>query len=128
MRIDNLLGNIIWLLFGGLIAAFGYFFGGLILCITIVGIPFGIQCFKLGMFMLWPFGKEAVSTSNSSGCLSVILNILWLLWAGLGIAVMHVIFGCLLFITIIGIPFARQHFKMVEVALLPFGKRIVEIA
>lgn len=126
MRIDNLLGNIIWLVFGGLASALGYFFGGLLLCITIIGIPFGLQCFKLGIFTLWPFGQEAVSTGNNSGCLTVFLNIWWLLWAGLGIAFMHLVFGGLLFITIIGIPFARQHFKMVEVALLPFGKQIVD--
>ncbi len=126
MRPDNLLGNIIWLIFGGLISAMIYIVWGALLCITIIGIPFGIQCFKLGLFTARPFGLRVVSTGNSAGCLVVLFNILWLFWAGIGIAMIHVIFGCLLFITIIGIPFARQHFKMVEIALLPFGKKIEE--
>jgi uncharacterized membrane protein YccF (DUF307 family) len=121
----NLLGNIIWLLFGGLISAFGYFVGGFVLCLTIVGIPFGIQCFKLGILALWPFGREVISTSSNAGCLSLVLNIIWILCGGLWIALTHIIFGFLLFITIIGIPFARQHFKMVEISLMPFGKEIV---
>jgi uncharacterized membrane protein YccF (DUF307 family) len=123
----NTIGNLIWLLFGGLISAIGYFFGGFILCLTIIGIPFGLQCFKLGVLMLWPFGKEVISVSSpSSGCLYLLLNILWILCGGIWIAITHIGFGCILFITIIGIPFGRQHFKMVEISLMPFGKRIVE--
>lgn len=123
----NTLGNIIWLLFGGLVAALGYLVGGLILCITIIGIPFGVQCFKLAGFVLWPFGRAAVSTPDSGGCLSTVMNIIWIVCGGLWVAAAHVVFGLLLFITIIGIPFARQHFKLVEVSLMPFGKRIVDI-
>ena len=122
----NTIGNLIWLIFGGLISAFGYLIGGLILCLTVVGIPFGLQCFKLAAFVLWPFGRMAVGTQGSSGCLTLLLNILWLCFAGVWIALMHVVFGLLLFITIIGIPFARQHFKLVEVSLMPFGKTIVD--
>ncbi len=121
----NLLGNIIWLLFGGLFSALGYFVGGFVLCLTIIGIPFGLQCFKLGVLMLWPFGKQVVSTTTNTGCLPLLLNIIWILCGGLWLAIGHVVFGLLLFITIIGIPFARQHFKMVEIALMPFGKEIV---
>jgi uncharacterized membrane protein YccF (DUF307 family) len=122
----NTLGNLIWLLFGGLFAALGYFVGGIVLCLTIIGIPFGLQCFKLGVLMLWPFGKEVVSSTASSGCLALVFNILWILCGGIWLAIGHVVFGLLLFITVIGIPFGRQHFKMVEVSLMPFGKKIVE--
>jgi uncharacterized membrane protein YccF (DUF307 family) len=123
----NTLGNIIWILFGGLVAALGYLVGGAILCLTIIGIPFGLQCFKLAGFVLWPFGRAAVSTPASGSCLGTLMNIVWILCGGLWVALAHVVFGLLLFITIIGIPFARQHFKLVEVSLMPFGKRIVEI-
>ena len=123
----NTIGNLIWLLFGGLISAIGYFFGGLILCLTIIGIPFGLQCFKLGVLMLWPFGKDVISdSSSSSGCLYLLLSILWIVCGGIWIAITHIVFGVILYITIIGIPFGRQHFKMVEISLMPFGKRIVE--
>ena len=122
----NLIGNIIWLIFGGLISAIGYFIGGLVLCLTIVGIPFGLQCFKLGILMIWPFGKQVVSSTRDTGCLTLLLNILWILCGGLWIAVGHIVFGFLLCLTIIGIPFGRQHFKMVEIALMPFGKRIID--
>ncbi|HEY6978380.1 MAG TPA: YccF domain-containing protein [Chitinophagaceae bacterium] len=121
----NLLGNLIWLIFGGLVSAIGYFVGGLVLCFTIIGIPFGLQCFKIGTLVLWPFGKKVVSTGSNAGCLTVLFNIIWLLTGGLYAAVAHVLFGLILFITIIGIPFARQHFKLVEISLMPFGKEIV---
>lgn len=120
----NLLGNLIWLIFGGFAAALGYLFGGIALCVTIVGIPWGLQCFKLAALVLWPFGKEVVSSSNNTGCLSVICNIIWLICGGLYTALMHVIFGLLLAITIVGIPWAKQHFKLVEISLMPFGKTI----
>lgn len=121
----NLLGNIIWLLFGGLFAAIGYFFGGIILCITIVGIPWGLQCFKLAALVLMPFGKKVVSDSNDSGCLSVLCNIIWILSGGLYTAIIHIVMGAVLYITIIGIPWGRQHFKLVEISLAPFGRRVV---
>ena len=121
----NFLGNIIWLVFGGLISALGYFVGGLVLCVTIVGIPFGLQCFKIGAVVLAPFGREIVSSSNNSGCLSVLFNIIWILCGGIWTAISHIVFGVLLFITIIGIPFARQHFKLVEISLMPFGKKVL---
>ena len=120
----NLLGNIIWLIFGGLAAALGYLFGGIILCITIVGIPWGLQCFKIAGLVLWPFGRQVASDTGSTGCLTLLCNITWLLCGGLYTVVVHICFGIILFITIIGIPFARQHFKLVEISLMPFGKTI----
>ena len=121
----NLPGNIIWLVFGGFFAAMGYFIGGLILCITIVGIPWGLQCFKLGSLVLWPFGQKVISDSSNAGCLSVFCNIIWIIFGGWYTALVHIIMGAILFISIIGIPWARQHFKLVEISLMPFGKRIV---
>ena len=122
----NFLGNLIWLIFGGFLAALGYFFGGLILCITIVGIPFGLQCFKLAGLVLWPFGKQVVSTTKNTGCLSVAANIIWILVGGIGVTVTHLLMGALLYITIIGIPWGRQHFKLLEISLMRFGKKIVQ--
>jgi uncharacterized membrane protein YccF (DUF307 family) len=123
----NTLGNLIWLLFGGLYSAFFYCVGGLALCLTVIGIPFGLQCFKLAGFVLWPFGRMAVGTPAGSGCLMLVLNIIWIFMGGLWLAIGHIVFGLLLCLTIIGIPFGRQHFKLVEVSLMPFGKRIVNI-
>jgi len=114
-----------WLLFGGLFAAIGYFFGGILLCITIVGIPWGLQCFKLAGLVLMPFGKKVVSDSSNSGCLSTLCNIIWILSGGLYTAIVHIVMGLLLYITIIGIPWGKQHFKLVEISLAPFGRRVV---
>ena len=122
----NTLGNLIWLLFGGLYSAICYLVGGLALCLTFIGIPFGIQCFKLAGFVLWPFGRMAVSTASATGCFSLLLNIIWILFGGIWLAAGHLVFGLLLAITIIGLPFARQHFKLIEISLMPFGKKIVE--
>jgi len=121
----NLPGNILWLLFGGLFAALGYFVGGLILCLTIIGIPWGFQCFKIGTLVLWPFGQKVVSDSSETGCLSVFCNIIWIISGGWYTALVHIVMGILLFITIIGIPWAKQHFKLVEISLMPFGKKII---
>ncbi|MEN9685974.1 MAG: hypothetical protein RLZZ28_1760 [Bacteroidota bacterium] len=121
----NFLGNLIWLVFGGLLSALGYFIGGLLLCITIVGIPFGIQCIKIGGFVLWPFGGRIVTHDRSGGCLYVLFNILWICTGGIGIAISHLVFGVLLCITIIGIPFGKQHIKLASLALAPFGKDII---
>jgi len=121
----NLLGNLIWLLFGGLLAALGYLLGGIILCITVAGIPWGLQCFKLAGLVLWPFGKKVVSDSSTTGCLSTLFNIVWLLCGGVYTAMVHIVMGLLLCITIIGIPWGKQHFKLIEVSLMPFGKKIM---
>ena len=121
----NFIGNLIWLIFGGLAAALGYIVGGFILCLTLVGIPFGLQCFKIAGLVLWPFGRQVVSTGNGMGCLSLFFNIIWLLCGGLYTAVVHLFFAFLLAITIIGIPFARQHLKLMELSLMPFGKQVI---
>lgn len=120
----NLLGNLIWLIFGGLAAALGYIFGGFVLCLTVIGIPFGLQCFKIAGLVLWPFGKTVINNSSSDGCLSLLFNIIWILTGGLYTAVVHLVFGFLLTLTIIGIPFAKQHFKLAGISLAPFGKSI----
>jgi uncharacterized membrane protein YccF (DUF307 family) len=121
----NLLGNIIWLVFGGFIAALGYIVGGFVLCLTIVGIPWGMQCFKLAGVVLWPFGKKIVPSHAPAGCLQIFFNIIWLICGGLYTAFVHLFFAALLFITIIGIPFARQHLKLVELSLMPFSRQVI---
>jgi len=121
----NLIGNIIWLICGGFLAAIGYVIGGIVLCITIIGIPFGLQCFKIAALELFPFCTQVVSTRSSMGCLHVFANIIWLICGGLYTALIHLVFAALLTITIIGIPFARQHLKLMELSLMPFGKTLV---
>jgi len=121
----KILGNIIWLIFGGIAIFLEYMASGLALCVTIIGIPFGIQAFKLGLLALWPFGQKIEYMDYAPGCLSTIMNILWLLIGGIWIALTHLLFGVLLSITIIGIPWGKQHFKMVSLALTPFGRKIV---
>jgi uncharacterized membrane protein YccF (DUF307 family) len=123
----NLIGNLIWLIFGGIIIAIEYFIGSIILMITIVGIPFGIQTLKMASLSIWPFGRDTRVQSRASGCLYVFMNLLWLLTGGLWIAITHAIFGVIFFITIIGIPFGLQHFKLTAIALSPFGRDIVKI-
>jgi len=118
----KILGNLIWLIFGGLIIAIEYFIGSLILMLTIVGIPFGLQTLKMAM---WPFGRTSRPESRNSGCLYVFMNVLWLLCGGIWIALTHAVLGVLLYLTIIGIPFGNQHFKLTEVAITPFGRRIM---
>lgn len=117
--------NILWLLFGGILTAVEYLISSLLLMITIVGIPFGMQTLKMASLALWPFGKEVRSGSRSDGYLYVLMNVLWILLGGIWICVSHLVFGAILCITIIGIPFGLQHFKLASVALMPFGKDIV---
>lgn len=121
----KLIGNILWLLFGGIITAIEYVISSLILMLTVVGIPFGVQTLKLAGLALWPFGKKVVTNDRSNGCLSLVFNIIWILVGGIWIALSHLVFGVLLYITIIGIPFGNQHFKLAALALTPFGKDIV---
>jgi uncharacterized membrane protein YccF (DUF307 family) len=117
----NLLLNIIWLIFGGFIVVLGYLLGALVLCITIIGIPFGIQCFKLAGLALAPFGREVREKEPPSGCLAVIMNIIWIILPGLELAILHLILAAVFAITIIGLPIAAQHLKMTRLALIPFG-------
>ena len=121
----KLLGNLIWLVFGGILISIEYMISSLILMVTIIGIPFGIQTMKLAILALWPFGAEIRLKPVNSGCLSTIMNLIWIFIGGFWISLTHVIFGILFAITIIGIPFARQHFKLAGLALTPFGKEII---
>ncbi len=114
--------NILWLIFGGLILAFGWAVAGFILCVTIVGIPFGVQCFKFASLMLMPFGKE-INYSNRTS--SFLMNILWLLIFGWGLAVSSLVVGVIWCITIIGIPIGIQCIKFAKLSLIPFGAKIV---
>ena len=118
------LGNILWLIFGGLATAIEYFISGTVMICTIIGIPFGLQIYKLGVLALWPFGSKVTPNPQSSGGLNLFLNILWIIIGGIWIALTHLLFGVLCCITIIGIPFGLQHFKLAGLALTPFGKTI----
>ena len=120
----KLIGNILWLVLGGILISFYYAVVGLIFCLTIIGIPFGVQLFKMAGFALWPFGREVTSSPDDSGCLYIFMNIIWIICGGIEIALMHVGFGIIFCITIIGIPLGLQHFKMTLLALVPFGKEI----
>ncbi|MCR4440021.1 MAG: YccF domain-containing protein [bacterium] len=120
----SVLGNILWIVLGGFLLFLWYLLGGIVLCLTIIGIPFGVQCFKLSPLALLPFGRRVVSTERSTGCLATIMNVIWLLVAGLEIALLHLLLAALFAITIVGLPFAKQHLKLVNLALVPFGRRI----
>ena len=122
----SLLMNILWLVFGGVVTAVEYIVASVGMMVTIIGIPFGIQTLKIGFLALCPFGKSVESSPQSGGCLSLIMNILWIVMGGIWISLTHLAFGILLCITVIGIPFGRQHFKLAGLALTPFGKQIVE--
>lgn len=118
------LGNVVWLIFGGLLTALGYIIGGLALCITIVGIPFGLQSMKIGVATLAPFGKEVVETSEANSALRIIFNLVWLVLFGWEIALAHLLSALILTITIVGIPFAKQHIKLIPLSLFPFGRNL----
>lgn len=121
----SIIGNIIWLLFGGIFIAASYFIGGLLMMITIIGIPFGLQAFKLGILALWPFNSKVVPNGNTGGCVNTLLNVIWILTFGLTIALEHIVLGVIFCITIIGIPFGKQHFKLARLALTPFGFTVI---
>jgi uncharacterized membrane protein YccF (DUF307 family) len=116
--------NIIWLLLAGLWMAIAYFIAGIICCILIITIPFGLASFRIAGYALWPFGRTAVRRSDA-GVLSAIGNVIWVLVAGIWLAVGHIISGALLCVTIIGIPLGIASFKMVPISLLPLGRVIV---
>ena len=116
------LGNLIWMIFGGLLGAISWFLAGCLWCVTIIGIPIGLQCFKFASLSLAPFGKEVVYSGSG---VSLLLNILWLIFSGIPLAIAHLMSAILLMITIIGIPFANQSLKLAGLALMPFGATIV---
>lgn len=118
----RLIGNIFWLIFGGLWMGLGWFLVGCVWCVTIIGIPVGKQCFKFAKLALWPFGK---TIEYGGGFGSFLLNLLWLIFGGLELAFVSVCSGLVFCITIIGIPFGLQSFKIAKLALLPFGSRVV---
>ncbi len=118
----SLLGNILWLILGGFFAGLGYIIGGLLLCLTIIGIPFGVQSIKLGVATMVPFGKEVVESPHANSTLRVIFNLIWLILFGWEIALTHLVSALILAVTIIGLPFAKQHIKLIPLALLPFGR------
>ena len=118
-------GNIIWIIFGGLIIAIEYVIASITLMITIIGIPFGLQSLKLAELALLPFGSKIVHNETSSGCVSALMNIIWFFVGGLPIALTHFAFGLVFYITIIGIPFGNQHYKLMKLAFVPFGKKII---
>lgn len=120
------LGNILWLLLGGWVIALEYFLASIPFFVSIIGIPFGLQLIKLGVLALWPMGSRVITVEDTSGCLNLIMNIIWILIGGIPIALSHLALGVLLCITIIGIPFGLQHFKFIKLALFPFGKKIID--
>jgi uncharacterized membrane protein YccF (DUF307 family) len=120
------LGNILWLILAGWWLALGYVIAGIINCILIITIPFGIASFRLANYSLWPFGRTVVR-DQTAGAMSLIGNILWLIFGGLSMALGNLIAGVLLCITIIGIPLGVAAFKLAGLALMPLGARIVPI-
>lgn len=122
----RLILNLIWLILSGFWMFLGYLLAGVLLCVTIIGIPFGLAAFRIAVFALWPFGRRAVRRPTA-GAPSAIGNVLWLVLAGWWLALGHVLTGIALFITIIGIPLGLGSFKMVPVSLLPLGRELVPI-
>ena len=120
----RIIGNIIWIIFGGLETAIAWFLLGLLWCITILGIPVGLQCFKFASLSIWPFGRDV---QFGGGVGRFLLNILWIIFGGLLMAIIHTLIGLLFCITILGIPFGLQHLKMAKLSLMPFGAEIVPI-
>ena len=118
------LGNILWLIMGGLVVSLYYALMGVLFCITVIGIPFGLQLIKMAGLALWPFGRDVHSDSNDGGCLSIIMNVIWIIFGGIEIAMLHIGFGIVCCLSIVGIPFGMQHFKMAILAFVPFGKKI----
>lgn len=120
----SLLGNLLWIILGGFLIALFYLIGGLVLCLTIVGIPFGVQLIKLSLLALAPFGKEVNTEGSASGLLEIVMNVLWWIFGGVEVAITHLVLALILAITIVGLPFAKQHIKLLKLALVPFGARI----
>ena len=118
----SLVGNLLWFIFGGFFSGLSWVLAGCLWCITIVGIPIGLQCFKFAGLAFWPFGKEI---EYGGGVMSLVANIFWLILSGIPMAIADVVAGCLWCITIVGIPFGKQFFKLAKLSLMPFGARVV---
>ena len=126
--------NILWVLFGGFFMGLAWMLYGVLAAITIIGIPWARACFNIGWFVIWPFGREAVNRKYvtgeediGTGCLGLIGNIIWFVFAGFWLALGHLFIALAYFLTIIGIPFGYQHIKFIEISMVPIGKAIVDI-
>lgn len=122
----RILLNVIWLVFGGFWLALGYFAAGIICCILIITIPFGIAAFRIGIYALWPFGKTVLD-KPTAGVGSMIGNVIWVIIAGIWLAIGHIVTAVAMAITIIGIPLAVANLKMIPISLMPLGKEIVDV-
>lgn len=120
----NVFLNILWVVFGGLMIAIEYAISSILMMVTIIGIPFGLQTMKLAAVAIWPFGTSIVSSGWPSGCLAGIMNVIWWFVGGIPIALTHLVWGIIFSVTIIGLPFGIQHFKLMRLALFPFGKTL----
>ena len=118
----SILGNILWFIFGGLFSGLGWCISGILWCITIIGIPYGVQCFKFASLALWPFGNDG---EYVGGVVCWVANIFWIIFFGIPMALHNLLWGCIWCITIVGIPFGLQFFKIAKLSLMPFGSKIV---
>ena len=118
----SLIGNILWFILGGFAVALMYFVSGLLLCCTIIGIPFGLQLFKIAGLAICPFGREVTLLSNQ-GCLSFAFNVIWLVFGWWEIALIHLVLAAIMALTIVGIPFAKAHWRLMLLSFLPFGSK-----
>lgn len=117
----SFIGNVLWFIFGGFISGLSWLFSGIIWCITIVGIPYGLQCFKFASLAFCPFGKEI---EYGGGAASFIANIIWIIFFGIPMAIENTLAGLLWCVTIVGIPFGLQFFKIAKLSLMPFGAKV----
>lgn len=120
----NIFLNIIWFVFGGLMVAVEYAISSVAMMLTIIGIPFGLQTLKLAKVALWPFGTEVVDDGWPSGCLAGVMNVVWWFVGGVPVALTHMLWGLIFCVTVVGIPFGMQHFKLMKLALFPFGTKV----
>ena len=121
----SVVGNILWFLLGGFLLGAAYIVIGLCFCCTIVGIPFGYQLLKIGLLAMFPFGQQPQFSEMPMGCISLVFNVIWILLGGIELAIVHLAMGLLFCVTIIGIPFGMQHFKLAKLALMPFSQHLI---
>lgn len=119
----NFLGNVLWLILGGLLTSLMYFIAGLLSCITIIGIPFGLALWRMGALALAPFGKKVELSPEGGGCVMLVFDVLWILCGWWEIALVHAFFSLLFCVTVVGIPFGLMHFRLAKFSLLPFSMR-----
>lgn len=123
----RILGNVLWLVLAGFWLAVGYVVAGIVMCLLVVTIPFGLQAFKMASYTLWPFGRTVVDRPGASPALGCVGNVIWLVFAGIELAIAHLVAGVLLCLTVVGIPLGVACFKLIPLALVPFGKEIVPV-